>query len=253
MKHLKRNIFLSVLGMVFCGGLLCGDAWASEKQIGDSFGDGDWVRVSSSRNAQSQYTLTCHHSTNASQYGLYYVKVNHYERGSYQDYYLNSSGMLVPEKITINGATYENYQEMRSCTSAINAFAENLENGHVDSTYDPDAGGTSGGNNGGSNAGYADNSVVNGGAEATILTGCAGQNDGADKIECLVNLVVDIFTVGVGVLGVTGVIIVGIQYLTAAGEEAKMTKAKRRMYEIVIGLVLYMVAYAILKWLLPKF
>ena len=91
---------------------------------------------------------------------------------------------------------------------------------------------------------------------ATILNDCwskaQNDNDGSG-IKCILNTVVDIMTVGVGILGVLGIIIVGIQYLTAADNEAQTTKAKRRLFEIVIGLVAYVLIYAILKWLLPNF
>ena len=60
-------------------------------------------------------------------------------------------------------------------------------------------------------------------------------------------------TVGIGILGVVGITIVGIQYLTAGGNEEKTRKAKRRLYEIVIGLVAYVLIYAFLQWLLPNF
>ena len=66
-----------------------------------------------------------------------------------------------------------------------------------------------------------------------------------------VQTILDIMTVGVGVLGIIGITIVGIQYLTAGGSEDKTRKAKRRMFEIVIGLVAYVLIYAILKWLMP--
>lgn len=69
----------------------------------------------------------------------------------------------------------------------------------------------------------------------------------------ILNLIVDIMTVGIGILGVIGITIVGIQYLTAGGSEEKTRKAKRRMFEIVIGLVAYVLIYAALKWLLPNF
>ena len=61
--------------------------------------------------------------------------------------------------------------------------------------------------------------------------------------------VVKILSVGVGILGVLGITIVGIQYLTAGGSEEKTRKAKRRMLEIIIGLVAYVLIYALLKWL----
>ena len=76
--------------------------------------------------------------------------------------------------------------------------------------------------------------------------------NGSSVIDVL-RLVVNIMSVGVGILGVVGITIVGIQYLTAGGNEEKTRTAKRRIFEIVIGLAVYAVAYAILYWLLPGF
>ncbi len=73
------------------------------------------------------------------------------------------------------------------------------------------------------------------------------------SIMHVLELVVDIMTIGIGILGVIGITVVGIQYLTAGGSEEKVRKAKRRMFEIVIGLVAYVVIYAFLRWLLPNF
>ena len=56
-------------------------------------------------------------------------------------------------------------------------------------------------------------------------------------------------TIGIGVLGVVGILIVGTQYLTAGDSEEKARKAKRRLFEIVIGLIAYAIFYAILNWL----
>lgn len=74
-----------------------------------------------------------------------------------------------------------------------------------------------------------------------------------DSIKHILDLVVDIMTIGIGILGVVGISIVGIQYLTAGGNEEKTRKAKRRLFEIVIGLVAYALIYAVLNWLLPGF
>lgn len=93
---------------------------------------------------------------------------------------------------------------------------------------------------------YADN------ADAAILTGCAGAENGhGEGIKCVVLLVVNILSVLVGVVGVIGIVIVGIQYLTAGGNEEQTRKAKRRLFEIVIGLVAYVLIAALLNWLLP--
>lgn len=76
--------------------------------------------------------------------------------------------------------------------------------------------------------------------------------EGKGAIEILM-MVIDIMTVGVGILGVIGISWAGLTYLTAGGSEEKTRIAKRRMYEIVIGLVAYVLIYAVLKWLLPGF
>ena len=60
-------------------------------------------------------------------------------------------------------------------------------------------------------------------------------------------------TVGIGILAVIGIIVVGVQYLTSGGNDEKAKKAKRRLLEVVIGVVLYVIAYAVLKWLMPSF
>ena len=78
-------------------------------------------------------------------------------------------------------------------------------------------------------------------------------DDKGDSVIHILKLVVDIMTIGIGILGVIGISITGIQYLTAGGSEEKTRKAKRRMFEIVIGLAAYVLIYAILKWLLPSF
>ena len=82
--------------------------------------------------------------------------------------------------------------------------------------------------------------------KVNILKGCAKEEDG---IKCILELVVDILSIGVGVLGVIGISIVGIQYLTAGGSEEKTRKAKRRMLEIIIGLATYAVLYSLIKFL----
>ena len=78
---------------------------------------------------------------------------------------------------------------------------------------------------------------------------CVCDDGQGSSIEHILNLVIDIMTIGVGILGVVGISISGIQYLTAAGNEEKTRKAKRRLLEIVIGLAVYALFYAILTWL----
>ena len=70
-------------------------------------------------------------------------------------------------------------------------------------------------------------------------------------VYTLITFVIDILTWGVGIAAVTGIAISGIYYLTAKGNEEQVIKSKRRIFEIVIGLVAYVVLYATLNFLLP--
>lgn len=82
------------------------------------------------------------------------------------------------------------------------------------------------------------------GVETAIL-----ECDSGDGVKHILRLVVDIMTMGVGILGVLGITIVGIQYLTAGGSEEKTRKAKQRILEIVIGVALFVALAAIIKFL----
>ena len=90
--------------------------------------------------------------------------------------------------------------------------------------------------------------------ETTILTGCgdaANEGEAGEGIYCVLDMALTIATYGVGIAAVIGVIVAGIQYMTAQGNEAQMAKAKRRILEVVIGIALYALMWAILQWLIP--
>ncbi|MBQ3292997.1 hypothetical protein IJG93_01645 [Candidatus Saccharibacteria bacterium] len=91
-------------------------------------------------------------------------------------------------------------------------------------------------------------------ADAAILKTCAGEEaGGGEGIKCVVKLVANIMSVVIGIAGVIGIVVVGIQYLTAGGNEEQTRKAKRRLFEIVIGIAVYALAYGLLSWLLPGY
>ena len=93
------------------------------------------------------------------------------------------------------------------------------------------------------------------GVHTAILgeNGCFEDDTNGGGVIKIILIVIDILTVGVGVIGVIGISVVGIQYLTAGGSEEKVRTAKRRIFEIVLGLAFYAIMYFILKWLLPTF
>ena len=76
---------------------------------------------------------------------------------------------------------------------------------------------------------------------------------GGDKdIVDLLRLVINIMTAGVIVAGTIGVIICGYTILMARDNADKVKEARKRMVEIVIGLVLWVLAAFIIQFLLPK-
>lgn len=84
----------------------------------------------------------------------------------------------------------------------------------------------------------------------TLIISCTEGGDGG--IWHIIHLVVDILSIGIGIAGVVGVSVAGIQYLTAGPDVGKTQKAKDRIYQIVIGLVAYVMAFVGLQWLMPN-
>ena len=68
-----------------------------------------------------------------------------------------------------------------------------------------------------------------------------------------VTFLADLLTIVVGALTIIGIIIVGIQYLTAPSGSPKIRQSKRHLLEIIIGFVIYASIYALLHYLLPHF
>ena len=91
------------------------------------------------------------------------------------------------------------------------------------------------------------------GVETSVLggEGCYEVGNEGEAIYDILELVVNVLTFGVGAAGVLGIVISGVQYMTAGGNETQMTKAKNRIVEVIIGLVAYSVMYVFLQWLIP--
>lgn len=89
-----------------------------------------------------------------------------------------------------------------------------------------------------------------GGVETAIIH-C---DSGADKGEAIFDVLalgLSIVTYGVGAAAVIGVIISAYQYITARDNAGQVAKAKNRILQIVIGLVIWVLIWAILQFLLP--
>lgn len=87
--------------------------------------------------------------------------------------------------------------------------------------------------------------------QTNIIGGGEVCDDGKGSgVKHILELVMTILSVGVGVVGTIGIMICGIQYLTAGSNAANAAKARRRMLEIVIGLALYAALFLLARWLL---
>lgn len=90
-------------------------------------------------------------------------------------------------------------------------------------------------------------------AEDTLKTSIIDCSSGAngEGIFCILNIGLTVLTWGIGIAGTLGIVITGIQYLTARDSVEQMTKAKNRLINIIIGLVVYAVMWGLLNWLIP--
>ena len=74
---------------------------------------------------------------------------------------------------------------------------------------------------------------------------------GAANIANILALVINIMTAGIGILATIGIIISGIQWMTARDKEEQIVKAKSRLFNIVLGLFVWGIMWLVLSWLIP--
>ena len=77
------------------------------------------------------------------------------------------------------------------------------------------------------------------------------QCDGEGGIGAVLGVAIDVLLILIGAAAVIGIIVSGIQYSASAGDPAAMTKAKNRIFQIIIGIVAYGLLWGVLKWLIP--
>lgn len=95
----------------------------------------------------------------------------------------------------------------------------------------------------------------NGGVEVSV--GISGKNecvggDGVNPIYAYLKGIILFMGGAIGLAVVITIIVAGIQYSSSAGNPANITKAKERLMNAVIGLVLYLFLAAILRYLVPQ-
>lgn len=83
-----------------------------------------------------------------------------------------------------------------------------------------------------------------------LAGGCDGQP--APQLEDTVKNIINAVLYVIGILAVVMVIIGGVQYTTSGGDQAAVTKAKNTILYGIIGLVIAILAYAIVNFVIGK-
>lgn len=85
----------------------------------------------------------------------------------------------------------------------------------------------------------------------TSILKISGKCDNGEAIFDILGIGLTVVTYGVGAAAIIGVLITGYQYITARDNSAQVAKAKNRLLQIVIGLVVWVMIWGILQFLLP--
>lgn len=79
---------------------------------------------------------------------------------------------------------------------------------------------------------------------------CANQGEDASD---LVSTIINVLLFLVGTLSVIMIIVSAIFYVTSAGDSSKVARAKNTLLYSIVGLVLSILAFAIVNWVLVLF
>jgi hypothetical protein len=81
---------------------------------------------------------------------------------------------------------------------------------------------------------------------------CPDPADAEDKVNSIIQLVINIFSLIVGVISVVMIIIGGLKYITSGGESSNVTGAKNTILYAIIGLVVVALAQFIVRFVLGR-
>jgi hypothetical protein len=70
-------------------------------------------------------------------------------------------------------------------------------------------------------------------------------------IWAVLAIILDILTMGVAILGIIGMAIASIIYITSSGNADRLAKAKSFIFNVVLGIVCYGLLYAVLQFFIP--
>ncbi len=92
------------------------------------------------------------------------------------------------------------------------------------------------------------------GANLSVTDTCNSSADTAsgDKLNDIIKLVINIFSMVVGIIAVIMIIVGGLKYITSSGDSGNVTSAKNTILYAIIGLVIVALAQIIVKFVLNK-
>lgn len=85
----------------------------------------------------------------------------------------------------------------------------------------------------------------NGRASSSEVCGSTG-----DSAENVIGIIINTLLWAVGITSVISIIISGFIYVTSGGDSGQVTKAKNTLTYAIVGLVVAVIAYAIVNWVL---
>ena len=208
------------------------------------------------------------------------------ERGGKTYYYTeDGTGMLLRNGITPNGQKTDAngmiYEEADGSSTGFTPTFDTPSASYTGEKASSSSSGSSGGSSSGgsssggsSSGGSSSGSTSSGGSSGGSSSGSSGGSSGPSVGKCtklaiikikgkdcventeeaifeILGMILNIFTFGVGIAATGGFIFCGYQYITSKNEPAVIVKIKTRMFNIVIGLVIYFMFWGLIGLLLP--
>lgn len=82
--------------------------------------------------------------------------------------------------------------------------------------------------------------------------GCAGTGGGGTSVNQLITLIINTFSLVIGVVAVIMIMVSGFRYITSGGDANKVSGAKNTLVYAVIGLVVVALAQVIVRFVIGK-
>jgi hypothetical protein len=86
----------------------------------------------------------------------------------------------------------------------------------------------------------------------TNSEGCELEEAGGEKLNDIVKLVINLFSVVVAVIAVIMIIVGGLKYIMSGGDSGNITGAKNTILYAIVGLVIVALAQFIVRFVLDK-